>query len=137
MLCSVLGYLYCTYLGVKLPWSFDAALTGVVFLGAGYLLKEKIKKIDGSMGLFVLFLVINIVAGYINGWVNMFENQYSTYLLFYISAFSGVFAMISLAKKFERQISRIFYGKPNKITMPPMPMGNQAQTAFFCTLQQC
>lgn len=104
---SILGYLYCTYVGVKMPWSFDAALTAVVFLGAGYLMKEKIYKIINNITYLPFFLLINIITGSLNSRVNLYENQYGNYVMFYISAFSGIFSVITFAKKFEKQLDKI------------------------------
>jgi len=40
-----LGYLDSLFMPVRLPWSMDVALTGTVFYGAGFILKDEINNL--------------------------------------------------------------------------------------------
>lgn len=105
IILSAIGYLYSTLIKHTLPWAIDASFTGVVFYGFGYIIKKKVrdlKKVIFKVRFFIIFLLINIISGYLNSDINMFTNKYGNYILFYISAFSGIFAILIVSIALEK-----------------------------------
>ncbi|MCL6458090.1 MAG: acyltransferase family protein [Gorillibacterium sp.] len=107
MFCSIIGYSYSTYMTKALPWSIDAALTAVVFLGAGYIIKNKMQARYFTIHFFIIYLGINLFFGLHNKTVNMFQNMYGNYIFFYISAFGGIFAFITFVRILEPVLKRV------------------------------
>ncbi len=90
---AFIGYLDSKYLKIRLPWSIDVALTAVVFLGIGYILKENLQKLKilKNPFLLVLFFLLNIFVVFLNGKIDMNYNKYNNIFLFYSGAFLGIY----------------------------------------------
>ena len=116
VLGSILGYVYCTRIGIVLPWAVDCALIGILFFIAGYLLnkhEDKFKKV-WEIKYFPVYLCSHVALVGIQditgiNRVNMFANQYSNYLYFILTSFSGIFFIITLTKgvRMSKELSYI------------------------------
>ena len=95
--CLAAGYLYCTYVNIKLPWSIDAAFVAVFFMTAGNVLREHLLK-KASVRIYIaggVCLVVNIVFAYLNyrvlgRSVGMWSNNYGNFVFFICGAASGI-----------------------------------------------
>lgn len=104
ILCLVSGYLYCTFIDVKLPWGIDAAFVAVFFMYWGCVLRSLIRSVEKkSVWLFagVVSLLLNIVFCYLNYTVlgrsvGMWSNNYGNFLYFLIAAAFGILFIISV-----------------------------------------
>lgn len=122
----LVGYLYCEYIDIKLPWGIDAAFIAVFFVALGYLFKGKLNKEITISGQTILMgaiaLIINIVFAYLNNkvlgrTVGMWSNNYGNLLFFLIAAIMGIVFVVILSNivrfKFVRKIGKnsiYFYG---------------------------
>jgi fucose 4-O-acetylase-like acetyltransferase len=102
ILFSIAGYIYSLHSLIKLPWSFDVALSAVVFYGAGYLCK--VYKPDNLLinnrnKIFILLTLIPVsfIISQINSGVEMSLNIINNYVLFYIAAFTGIFCWLIIS----------------------------------------
>lgn len=115
---TVFGYYYRTHYNGNLPWNIDVMGTMLFFFGFGYVLKSmalnrnlsKVKRI----GVFLLFAVINLAANYINTYyfeanASVSGNNYGNFILYYISALFGTFAIIELSKLLEGRTKFVKY----------------------------
>ncbi|HOV91298.1 MAG TPA: acyltransferase family protein [Syntrophorhabdaceae bacterium] len=93
IISGLAGYLYSRFFNYRLPWGIDIAFTGTVFLGLGYLLKERLEKMFNRKSLVfsIIFLSLNIIFVILNGRIDMNYNRYNNIFLFYGAAFSGIF----------------------------------------------
>jgi fucose 4-O-acetylase-like acetyltransferase len=111
LVLSLVGYLFSIY-KVKLAFQLDIALTGLVFYGLGFIVKEYgfLQKLDRIRNyhvfLFVLLCeLIHILTAYLNtrisaiSHVNMAGNQMGNYFLFYVSALAAITAFMILGYK--------------------------------------
>jgi fucose 4-O-acetylase-like acetyltransferase len=99
---AVLGYLDSIYIGTRLPFSMDVALTGVVFYGSGYLLRDPLFKADLRISMVLLCLLIGLAIAFSNDRIDMNYRVFGNPVLFYASAFSSIFACIGFAKAVPR-----------------------------------
>jgi acyltransferase len=118
ILISVLGCFYNKMVGQPLPWSIDVAMISVGFYGAGFLYKEYQSKLDRFINIktFVLLIVMNIGTGYLNfihsgERVDFYNSSLGNIFLFYISAFSGIGAVLILIQRVKRNKSLQYIGK--------------------------
>ncbi len=106
IIISIAGYIFSlSFPGIKLPFGIETAITAVVFFGAGYIWRLHGQKIHALFQKYIwqaliLFFIISVVAASVNfdlyGYqIDMRLNRYSNYFLFYIAAFSGIFATIA------------------------------------------
>ncbi|WP_428911980.1 acyltransferase family protein [Niallia sp. Krafla_26] len=103
---SLLGYGYSRFVGEPLPWNIDAAFIAVLFFGAGNVYKESVQKLNPILNLrgLLFFCFLNLTTGYFNFLlsgqrVDMYESLYGNYMLFVISAFSGIIALLIAVQK--------------------------------------
>ena len=110
-LLFILGYTYYRLGGFRLPWNIDAVPMALPFFYVGYVLKGR----DGlildlsktkRVVLFVSFMLLNILANAgsfaISGeGLEMYWVRYGVLPLTYISAFAGVFGIITLSTLFS------------------------------------
>ena len=127
LLCSVefiLFYFYRTHIGIELPWNADLALVGLAFMNLGKYIREidfmnKKQKNMILLGSILFFLCICF------SWYNYshfekidwYSNQYGNFVLYLLSASTGVFGTIFLAGKVNcsslsllGRNSLVFYG---------------------------
>lgn len=100
--CLVVGYFYCEYVDIKLPWAIDAALVAVFFMTIGCVFQTGWKKALNSNKKYIVCVIafaVNIMCTYLN-WrilgrtVGMWSNNYGNLIYFLGGAISGiVFAM--------------------------------------------
>ncbi len=101
---AVGGYLASLYLGIRLPWGADVALTAVAFYGAGHLLKPLVYECmsDGEVSTRsnMLALAAGLVGIFVaEGQVDMSRNILGTSAWsFYASAGCGIVASFSLIR---------------------------------------
>ncbi len=106
---AVLGY-GSTFLTFLLPWGINAAMSMMLFYGAGNIIKElsgleKAETIRKPMLLGIMlcsFVIMWIVRVFQQGETKVFSNQYGNYLCFLAGAYVGIvffcaFAMLCTA----------------------------------------
>ncbi len=106
ILSSLISYFYSKFLETPLPWNIDAASMAILFFGVGYMYKDSTEKLSRFFNLkvFLIFSFLNMLTGYVNYQlsgerVDMYESQYGNYMLFVISAFSGIIAFLIAVQK--------------------------------------
>lgn len=107
ILCSVIGYIDGLWNPYKLPWGVDVAMTGVVFYGAGHLLKDMCKQwlgkpISFKLFFFVLLLGLNIATLTVPMNLNM--KVHGQYYDFYFAAFCGISWCLLLSSMIRSKI---------------------------------
>ncbi len=119
-ICSIIGYLYSSMVSIPLPWSFDAALTAIVFYGTGYLIREyEVISTENSSNfkVMLLLLAINLGAGFSQEMIDMFINNYHNYILFYLAAFSGIGFFLIVVRNMKIMPAISFIGKNSIILL--------------------
>lgn len=87
------------YLNFYLPWCFLTVLMSINFYMMGNMLKENILKKEKNSNIWsIVFFIINLLALNYNIKVDMWGNQYGNLLLFFVSAYSGIFFIVLLVK---------------------------------------
>ena len=121
-LFSALGYSFHVFAPtLKLPFGFETALTGVVFFGLGYLwnfVPIKYSQIFKKNALFLLaILIVSTVIfslanfNLYNHQVDLRLNRINNYFLFYLSALSGIFAVILISMKTNKNRVLEYFGR--------------------------
>lgn len=115
---SFIGFLYHSCIPLRLPWGADIAFTGIVFYSAGYLFRNNYENIFFRKNCsFILFLfLMQIVLSFANPIVDMYSLNYNNYVLFYISAFSGILTYTYFFKMIKPLEILKFYGR-NSLTI--------------------
>lgn len=108
LLCSLAGWIWCTYMDFSLPWSLDLVPIALFFIGCGVLVKEMKFSVVGKKRLFLLlaFLCINIGTGALNYTIfgkqtDLYFSDIGSYFLFYISALAGIGFSVLLFQLFD------------------------------------
>lgn len=106
--CGSIGALISFFMPwLKLPFGFEAALTGIVFFGGGYLAMENKYKIsifvEQKKLLAVTTLLFTILIATLNYHVSGFQtdlriNHIGNSFLFYLGAFGGIVSCIALSQ---------------------------------------
>ena len=100
VITAILGKL-SSYLPVRLPWSLDSALTGIVFYGIGNLFKEKIisyKPNKKTIAIAIVLIILGITFSELNGRVDVYGNNFNNIIFYYISSLSSIIVLIFIAK---------------------------------------
>lgn len=110
VLSCVGGLLYYHFGGISLPWNIDAVTTAILFFWAGYAIKrlgvlEKPLSKSYLLLLWTGFLAINIVFNILSiqksgVTFEMFWRLYGAPYFSFLSAFSGIFAVLTFSKRF-------------------------------------
>ena len=123
-ICLICGYLYCTYIDIKLPWGIDAAFIAVFFMAMGTILRQKLlcnfKNYKMMVGIGIVSFFINIIFALLNykvlnRTVGMWSNNYGNLVYFILGAVSGIIVTIVISQflklKFIQNIGKhsIFY----------------------------
>lgn len=109
---SFIGFLYNSYVPLRLPWGADIALTGIVFYSTGYVFRRNYENsFYRKSYLFILILfLVHITLSFVNPRVDMYYLKYNNYFLFYISAFSGILFYTYMFKAIKPLKTLRFYG---------------------------
>ncbi len=111
-ICSVLGFVCPFLLPVRLPWSADAAFTGVVFYAAGrWIQSGKADRLLKSSWAAAVMFYITLGASWINGRVDLNHLIQGNYFLYYIAAFSGIFCAVHIAQRVKANRFSRFFGR--------------------------
>lgn len=119
----VCGIVYRKFVGVDLPWNIDLVPMLMPFFAAGYCAKKLInsKLVRKDALFFVLAVLINQGVNIINlkffspHHVDVFGNAYGNYLLFLVSAFSGIYATVLFCKYFDGKMKVFEYIGKNSL----------------------
>ena len=95
---SIIGYLYSVYLPLRLPWSFDVALTAVAFYSAGYFLRNRYenmlfqpKSLFPKICIFIHLLFLGYLLKFPISRIDMCNLTYGNFFIFYLWNFTGIF----------------------------------------------
>ncbi len=104
VLSGLLGFMTSQYLPFRVPWNAEVALTAVVYYGAGHLIHKHdltdlfvTRKSYTSVILIITLISISIFLS-LDNYTLLAKNILNNGLLMYISAFSGIFALIMITK---------------------------------------
>lgn len=98
VLCSTIGYLLYHFHAPLLPWNVDSVLSCIIFFCTGHLLKTVDLSIFYKWYYLLLMLLVNLFISYYNGGATISVREFGgNYLLFYIGAFSGIFAYLIIS----------------------------------------
>lgn len=121
-ICALVGSIYFKCINKLLPWSVDAALTAIFFLGIGYLSKNTKKKFDKivDIRIAILLLIINVCSTYFNykilgSNVDLYACKQGNVLLYYIESISGIYMCISIKRLIKSSNILISIGKNSLI----------------------
>lgn len=121
------GIVYKKFIGTNLPYNLNLVLIAFPFFALGYLLKkikfyqERLAFNFLSLVIIIVLLIFNIITDYFNiryfepHYVGIWQNEYCNFILFYLSAFFGIFATIMFSKVFENKFNSIKYIGRNSI----------------------
>ena len=141
-LLACVGLVYYKTGGLPLPWNIDVCFTALPFFFVGYAFKQSKNRIEEKHSkkyltvlLFLLFGAVNVIFGYLNikttgKGLEMFDSEYANPLFTYLSAFSGIFAVIIFSKffsfkpiKFIGEKSLLYYAWHQTIMIPITKIG--------------
>ena len=121
LISSAIGYSTTLYVTSSFPWSIDVALTGIVFYGVGFIIKNS--KVTDITSSYIPWLVLCfcIPAGFIisqlNGNVVMSDNLYGNYLYFYSGAFIGIVNVVIIAMFLRKNMILSYLGQNSLIVL--------------------
>lgn len=118
ILSAGFGYALSVFMPFRLPWNMDVAFTAVLFYGLGYLVKKEqlidrliSKKLTINILIFLATITIALAFGFHNN-TSFTDNYLGDNVLFtYVSAFTGIIALMTLAKIINKNIILEFLGK--------------------------
>ncbi len=106
--CLAVGYCYCEFIDIKLPWGMDAAVVASFFMILGAVLKDKLMndnfgQTKGFIAAAAVALGVNVVFAYLNyvalgRTVGMWSNHYGNLFYFTGGAISGIVFIICIAR---------------------------------------
>lgn len=113
----ICGIVYRKFVAINLPWNIDLVPMLMPFFAAGYCVKSVINSplTKKHSLLFVLAVIINQGVNLINlkffspHFIDVYSNAYGNYILFFISAFSGIYAMVLFCKYFDGKMKIFQY----------------------------
>lgn len=122
LLFSLIGYLYSLFWAeYKLFFGLETALTAIVFFGAGYLWKTSASIVQKhvehyAFPAFFLFLLICLIFAVLNyqhygSQVDLRVDRLNNYIYFYLSAFAGTFATLTLSQIIKKSRVLEYLGK--------------------------
>ena len=111
IICAIISYVNSiSTFQVRLPWHINSSLTGVFFYCIGFLFIsycDKFSKIIDSKrnSLIVGFIlgVIGLVTSILNIRTSMYSEIYGSFIIYYISSLSSIFAIILFVKLFLKK----------------------------------
>ncbi len=103
-LFGLLGFMTSQYLSFRVPWNAEVALTAVVYYGAGHLIhKHDLTDLFVTRNRYtslILIITLTLISLFLSldNYTLLAKNILNNSLLMYISAFSGIFALIMITK---------------------------------------
>lgn len=126
LVIALIGGIYPKLIKFRLPFGLDIAFAGILFYYIGYKLKiskDKFEKVIKYRFLFLLSNIILMIINYnllkdtiFNGRVDMLYMNYGIFILFYISAISGILFFYCIYKNIKSKIL-VFIGKNSLMFM--------------------
>jgi acyltransferase len=114
------SFLATTLPWLKLPFSLEVALTGLPFLGAGYLFRidknlfygfEKYKLLIAPFALFFTAIIAGLNFHMSGLQVDLRVNQLNNIPLFYLGAFGGIISWMAVSQIISKNIFLEYIGK--------------------------
>ena len=110
ILLSLVGYLYCVYIGHTVPWALETACSGFLFFVLGYLVHhygQRLPRWVLAPGFGVLWLFVTLVFALLNVKVSGMRldidlNHYGWYPFYMVAALSGVMMGVCFMRGLER-----------------------------------
>lgn len=114
-LLAVAGLAVHHYYGKGLPWSMDIALYCIPFTATGYALRGKVLNAYPWISYIIAAVLFSVSAYfnyvYIGQSVDLYNCILGSYPLFYLTAFTGIYLVIGLAKLWKNKPMLLFYGR--------------------------
>lgn len=116
-LVSLLGYIVYLHYNLHFPWGLEISWTVMVFYLFGYILRQALKvgrlpRINFPAFIILpALLVLSIVSSQMNSFINLAVNQTGNYVLFLVSAFSGIGLSIALSLSIKNYLWIEYLGK--------------------------
>ncbi len=85
---------------INYPYSFDIAVLFLSFYFLGMYVKKQ--RFEISLLTFVLFITLFISTSFINGTIDLHQRLLHNYILFYVSAITGIFVIMYAAKQLAK-----------------------------------
>ncbi|MDD4248349.1 MAG: acyltransferase family protein [Methanosarcina sp.] len=119
VILSFVGYICSSYSSIRLPWELDIAFTAIVFYATGFYFHKYYDELFFKKGIhiFLILFIMNLLIGFQNQRVNMLGLVYNNYILFYLSAFSGILVYFYLDQKIGSFKILEYYGKNSLIIL--------------------
>lgn len=99
------SFAYCAGVAAPLPFGIDVVPISALFVFAGYLLRSRGGRIPG--GWAAAFFAVNLLAGWLNfrilgSNVDLYYSRLGNPILYLLSAFGGIFAVVALCQMWSR-----------------------------------
>ena len=120
---SVAAYAESVTVATPLPWTLNGALTGLVFYGCAFIIKEQAgpglvpaaKRKAAAVSMWAVAMVLSVSLAFLNGRVDMNTNRYGNYFLFYGAAASGIAAYTVMARMLPAARWLMYLGRNSMI----------------------
>ncbi|MCZ0070740.1 acyltransferase family protein [Bacillus sonorensis] len=116
---GLFGYINYQYLGLKLPWNIEVALTALGFYAAGFFLRHMLKA-DRHRKTLLMSLFLFILVGFLqsqNVRVDMRANEYGNMAIFYVASCLGTAGVILISFKLQHAALLQFLGRNSLIIL--------------------
>ncbi|MDU1279228.1 MAG: acyltransferase family protein [Clostridium sp.] len=132
---SIIGYLDSLYGKIRLPFGLNIAITGVVFLGIGYLAKQSnvIEKIKYStrVKITTISFLITLLISQMNNVIKMYDNYYGNYFYFYVASICGIITWTNVSYMINNNKLLSYIGKNTFLILALHPKFIQALNLIF------
>lgn len=110
-------YVYLTTTLPTLPWHFDSALLGAVFMYIGYEIKKYNLLLDKSINMWgvIAAIIVGVYAIILNGPVNMNGPKVSNPILFYVGSIFISYALLYICANYIKHNKFLSYFGKNTI----------------------
>ena len=137
---AILGSVFTQITDIRLPWALDAAMVGIGFYYAGYLLKKYSSKpavgklMELSLPVTAVSAVVICVLIFVNGTVNMREGSYAVIPLSWINGIGSSIILLNLCKITEKHKDRFL---PVKTICSKLRSVGANSIVYLCFNQLC
>lgn len=119
IILAIIGLLINHFYGQGLPWSLDIVLYCTIFTVLGYCFKNYVWKKSGVIS-YMLAALLFIISTYVNFIhmktnVDLFSCVLGNYVLFYVSAFSGIYVAVGFSHLLRNSRILQYYGQNSLI----------------------